>query len=45
MVPKEDRVKTVEEGGNSDYIIDKIKSINPNVGIDECVDIINDNGS
>jgi hypothetical protein len=35
----EDRVKTVEEGGNSDYIIDKIKAINPNVGIDECVNL------
>jgi hypothetical protein len=41
----ENRVKTVEQGGNSDYIIDEIKRINPNVGIDECVDIINDNGS
>jgi hypothetical protein len=41
----EDKVKTVEKGGNYEYVIDEIKKINPNVGIDECVDIINDNGS
>jgi hypothetical protein len=33
----EDRIKTLEGGGNSDYIIDEIKAINPNVRIDECV--------
>jgi hypothetical protein len=38
-------VKTVEKGGNSDYVIDEIKKINSNFGIDECVDIINDNRS
>jgi hypothetical protein len=41
----EDRVKILEGGGNSDYIINEIKVINPNLKIDECVDIINDNGS
>jgi hypothetical protein len=33
-------VKTVERGGNSDYIIDEIKAINPYVGIDEYVSFI-----
>jgi hypothetical protein len=38
-------MKTVEQEGNSDFIIDEIKAINPNVGIDECVIIINHNRS
>jgi hypothetical protein len=37
-------MKTVEEGGNYEYLIDEIKAINPNVRIDECVNIINQNG-
>jgi hypothetical protein len=40
----EDGVKTLEGGGNSDYVIDEIKIINPYVGIDECVNIVNHNG-
>jgi hypothetical protein len=40
-----DRVKTVEQGGNYEYVIDEIKTINPNVEIDVYVNIINDNGS
>jgi hypothetical protein len=36
----EGRVKTLEEGGNSDYIIDEIKVINPYVWIDECVNLV-----
>jgi hypothetical protein len=43
LINLEDRVKTLEEGGNSDYIIDEIKAINSYVRIDECVNIINHN--
>jgi hypothetical protein len=32
-------VKTLEGGGNFEYVIDEIKAINLYVGIDECVDL------
>jgi hypothetical protein len=38
-------VKTVQQRGNYEYVIDEIKAINPNVGIDDYVNIINDKGS
>jgi hypothetical protein len=38
----EDRVKTLERGGNFEYIIDKIKVINFYVGTDECVNLHTD---
>jgi hypothetical protein len=35
----ENRQKILEDGGNSDYVIDEIKAINPYVGIDEYVNL------
>jgi hypothetical protein len=39
LIDLEDRVKTLERGRNSDYIIDEFKAINPYVGIDERVNL------